>query len=456
MSSEFKLSDVDIKNIIVDHLRKWKKETGAQIGNLLRRHDPMFNSIKYGHSSLTKLIYTLVDEVVVIGKSGGDQIWALSDMLDDRDIGQPDSIFINSTVSDNENDCIDWIELDWFRSCKKMHIDLDDVTLLVGANGAGKTSILRGIFYACQLNQGRPLALFSGPRDLSKIRHLKSQGDTRFALHASSGAELSLEGKIVSDFPEFRLTFNRKKSWEFPLYKKSPPGISPVQHVSWPVQFLQLRSDALADSCPIEEEKPQVDFDGYKLASTLAWLATNEPERLELIVSNIRNIIPQLKRLRMPLKEDKIISMEDQKVIDKKYKYTLEAEMEGAGWVSAEMLSEGTLFLLGIHTVLHQNSPPRILLMDDIDRGLHPKAQRLLIQQLLKIDKKTRIIATTHSPYVLDVIPPAQVRIVRSTPETGTVCRRLTDHPDWKEWEGSMNAVEFWTYVGEDWLESTP
>lgn len=156
------------------------------------------------------------------------------------------------------------------------------------------------------------------------------------------------------------------------------------------------------------------------------------------------------------MKEDKIISMEDQKVIDKKYKYTLEAEMEGAGWVSAEMLSEGTLFLLGIHTVLHQNSPPRILLMDDIDRGLHPKAQRLLIQQLLKIDKKTRIIATTHSPYVLDVIPPAQVRIVRSTPETGTVCRRLTDHPDWKEWEGSMNAGEFWTYVGEDWLESTP
>ena len=129
--------------------------------------------------------------------------------------------------------------------------------------------------------------------------------------------------------------------------------------------------------------------------------------------------------------------------------------MNGADWVPADLLSEGTLFAFGIHAVLHQRQPPRILLMDDIDRGLHPKAQRALIQQLQKISTSgdPQIVLSTHSPYVLDELPAESVRVVRSDRSGGTHVRALVLHPEWQEWESSMTSGEFWTYVGEDWLE---
>ena len=136
------------------------------------------------------------------------------------------------------------------------------------------------------------------------------------------------------------------------------------------------------------------------------------------------------------------------------YQYALDVKMKGAGWIPADLLSEGTLFAFGLHAILHHRVPPRIILMDDIDRGLHPKAQRALIRQIKEIPKNNgpRLVITTHSPYILDELPPESVRIVRAD-EHGTRVRALTDHPEWQEWKNSMTSGEFWTYVGEDWLE---
>lgn len=127
--------------------------------------------------------------------------------------------------------------------------------------------------------------------------------------------------------------------------------------------------------------------------------------------------------------------------------------MKNAGWIPADLLSEGTLFAFGMHAVLQQKQPPRLLLMDDIDRGLPPQAQRTLIRQVKELasPKGVQIIVSTHSPYVLDEVPATSVRVVRSESQ-GTYIRRLDEHPEWEEWKSSMNAGEFWTYVGEDWL----
>ncbi|MEU8252386.1 AAA family ATPase [Nonomuraea sp. NPDC048916] len=49
-----------------------------------------------------------------------------------------------------------------------------------------------------------------------------------------------------------------------------------------------------------------------------------------------------------------------------------------------------------------------LLLIDEVDASLHPKAQRRLVQQLLKIsrEKGIQVILTTHSSHVLEEIPP--------------------------------------------------
>jgi predicted ATPase len=49
-----------------------------------------------------------------------------------------------------------------------------------------------------------------------------------------------------------------------------------------------------------------------------------------------------------------------------------------------------------------------IVLIDEIETSLHPRAQRRLMRDLARIarDQELQIILTTHSPYVLDELPP--------------------------------------------------
>ena len=92
-------------------------------------------------------------------------------------------------------------------------------------------------------------------------------------------------------------------------------------------------------------------------------------------------------------------------------------DFDNAKDVSAHGVSEGTLMLLGLMTVLSGPSQPQILLMDDIEHGLHPSAQRALLHVLdtvLNANPNLQIIATTHSPFMLDTVSGSQVRLVAS------------------------------------------
>ena len=127
----------------------------------------------------------------------------------------------------------------------------------------------------------------------------------------------------------------------------------------------------------------------------------------------------------------------------------------GAKDVPASMVSEGTLIVLGILSVLVGPNRPKLLLLDDLDRGLHPKAQRELIGQLRSIqqlDPELQIVATSHSPYLLDNLGAREVRLTALQADGSTACARLDEHPDFEKWKDEMAPGEFWSLVGESWV----
>lgn len=67
-------------------------------------------------------------------------------------------------------------------------------------------------------------------------------------------------------------------------------------------------------------------------------------------------------------------------------------------------LSEGTKLILMILRILHQENPPKLILLEDIDRGLHPRLFQKVVEMLRDIvkTKEVQIIATTHNPYLVD------------------------------------------------------
>ena len=448
--------------LVTELLRKRGRETGANLGHALRREATDFSPTRLGFESLTRMLLEAADGLVVVGRAGDDRIWAIGDDLSDQDLDgalASDSDEVASTDNATVPN-IDRIRLENFRSCRNVDLRLADagLTLLVGPNGSGKTTLLLGASYASQATSGRLRAIFSGPRRVARLRSSDADG----AMALTIGAEhvsLRLEAIPGGEDTRFTVTLlsqGGQETWTSPGPRPSPPLQSrPASQCLRPSVLLRFRAEALARPSDVVEGQPRPGFDGSGLPTVLAHLATTDPERLDRVVSAVRKVVPAVRRTRQRLRkweprQPAVGSSAPQ------FQYVLEVEMDGDGWVPADMLSEGTLFAFGMHTVLHQPRPPRLLLMDDIDRGLHPSAQRMLIQQIAAIaaDGGPSIVASTHSPYILDEVPPESVRVVYGS-ASGTRVRALVDHPEWQEWTDHMTAGEFWTYVGEDWLEQS-
>jgi predicted ATPase len=133
-------------------------------------------------------------------------------------------------------------------------------------------------------------------------------------------------------------------------------------------------------------------------------------------------------------------------------------DFQGAKGVPGHDASQGTLVILALLTVLYGRDRPSVILLDDFDHALHPRAQIELvrmIKDLLALDefKDTQIIATTHSPYVLDEVSPSNV-IAFALRDDGTVASTpLSEHPDAPKVNGALKAGELWSLDAErDWV----
>jgi predicted ATP-binding protein involved in virulence len=98
---------------------------------------------------------------------------------------------------------------------------------------------------------------------------------------------------------------------------------------------------------------------------------------------------------------------------------------------------------------------PRLVLLDDIELSLHPTAQVRLIAALRAIQKRDpglQIVATSHSPFILNYLAPEEVRMTFLAENGFARCEKLTAHPEFEKWKDLMAPGEFWSTVGEEWV----
>lgn len=76
----------------------------------------------------------------------------------------------------------------------------------------------------------------------------------------------------------------------------------------------------------------------------------------------------------------------------------------------------------------------------------------LLLRRLLDKNPRLQIVATTHSPYLLDCMQPDEVRMTCLNDEGSTVCGPLKNHPKFEKWKKEMAPGELWSLFGEKWL----
>jgi predicted ATPase len=99
-------------------------------------------------------------------------------------------------------------------------------------------------------------------------------------------------------------------------------------------------------------------------------------------------------------------------------------------------------------------SDASLFLLDDVEQGLHPLAQRQLMTALKAFSKEhdKQIILTSHSPFIIDELEAKDVWVMAADKEGVSHCQRLSAHPDAPRLLEVLTTGELQGAVGEDWV----
>jgi predicted ATPase len=335
-----------------------------------------------------------------------------------------------------------------FLALRDVEISLESLTVIVGANASGKSSILEGIYQIGHYDNPEsffyPMDTTTLTKAFQKIHFKPSQQQEIKFSYVVDGVKGRLNIPNSSAYISFRDT-------SMPLFQSKKIAFSKSQ---------------TSKASYTENLKPHLEADGAGLATVCAYLQSINPEKFQWVQEQLRRIIWQFQKFRI---EPARVSAKDWFNIEDPERnlrdiadgraatgHRLIFDFTKAQDVAVEFVSEGTLFALTVLVVVASSGKNTVILIDDLERGLHPKAVKELIhslREIMRLVPDLQIVATSHSPYVLHELMPKEVRVASFDPELGTMVAPLEAYPNFDHWRDSMTPGEFWSFAEEDWVK---
>jgi predicted ATPase len=311
-----------------------------------------------------------------------------------------------------------------FKALRETSLTLAPFNLVIGPNGSGKTSLIQALLRLRTLSR---LPLVDGVHQAGG-----PEIEFRFTLpHEGLHVQLACMSDLVCDLLR----------------------VSPSDAPDWPElreTLGQIRS-YLFDHYAMEEPSPRklgaaLSNNGGNLAAVLFGLRDRGPEDFAALTAELLRLLPEFTGLEFVETEGGTVA--------------LFLRLTDGSPVSADNLSQGTLYLLGLLALAFDPMPPAVLCLEEIDRGIHPRMLREVRDLLYRLSypasrglarPPVQVIATTHSPYLLDLFRDHPDEIVIAQ-KHGTTARfeRLVDRADLKEIlaEGSLGDMWYSGILG--------
>ncbi|MEO6863293.1 MAG: AAA family ATPase [Microcoleus sp.] len=373
------------------------------------------------------------------------------------------------------------VKLHNFKSHQDTELNFDNSRLhaLVGQNSSGKTSVLQALHYLSQLTNSLFTHIFQNERAPQFITTI---GQNNMFVTASG-----FWRDNYNDLQNWEASYNWQQSVTSDWFPKASWKVAPTPQVGTPnftkrklnslintpesirqslnfAVHLKLVATNLAKAAYSDAIIPRFEFDGSGLAPTLDYLRDEAPDKFQSLQEMLKRIVPGVREVGVRRAKAMVNRQRLIEVDGKSISYEESQEMTGQEVVldmntgkriPAHAISEGTMLALGLLTVLMNPNQPNLVLLDDVEQGLHPKAQRELIavfKEILQENSNLQIIFSTHSPYIIDELIPSQVHVLSNTNSGVTRCKRLDEHPDVEWAKQTLTTGEFWDAEGEDWV----
>lgn len=308
------------------------------------------------------------------------------------------------------------VEILNFKCLKKIDVPLRPLTVLVGPNDTGKSAFLSAFRF---LETGR------APNKYDFWR-----GD--------QNARIYIKGYFDSDK---QIIFDSNRGKVPTIHPSAPNPFVPIAFYCLPSNGIEMLSQGYKDV----GDPPIILEDGSNIPALLDHILRRDRNRFDGFVSKMRDLVKGL--------EDIAISTphESQRGVD--------FIIENGFRIPANQTSVGLRLMLFFVALAYHPSPPKLVLLEEPENGVHPKRLEDVVQLLREITQgkhgghAAQVILTTHSPHLLDYIKPEEDQVlVFKRNEDGS---RTAEPADAKRLENFLDEFmlgEVWYNEGEEGL----
>lgn len=371
------------------------------------------------------------------------------------------------------------IEIVNFRRLACLKLELRPLSVLIGANSSGKTSVLDAFSLLAQSARGRLKETLS---DLGGIAANLTGGDARWmtfwastmtadeeAIHYRLGLRsqgvgyeigderlyLELPDSPLVDFIKSQhgvtqyLAPERGRSEErrFEPPRRAPepgetalsadpgPYVDSVHLSKQLASIVHYHTLDVGPRAPVRLPQPlrPADLpgaDGEDLISCLYSIREGDRDRFEAIEDTLRAAFRDFERLEFPPVAAGTLAMTWRDKRFSKPFYT-------------HQLSEGTLRFLWFTTLLQSPGLPAVTLIDEPEVSLHPELLSLLADMFREASTRTQLIVATHADRLVRFLEPQEI-VAMDLKQDGTAVANWADTFDLEAWLDEYTLDEVW------------
>jgi predicted ATPase len=336
-------------------------------------------------------------------------------------------------------------------------LKLNDVSILLGANGAGKSNIIsffQMLSYMMSKSFGKYVEMSGTSNALLHYGSKKTpimSGEIKFSDNKSID---TYSFSLTNANPDRLIITDEKISWHRngenkpyeinlePEYKES--ALAESTNLIAKIIFQMLSSckvyqfhdssveGPLRQVCPVETAN-YLQSHGNNLPSFLLFLRENYKDSYNRIVDYVRDVVPQFQDFYLE-PNNRFISLRwmDNSATDYRF--------------NAYQFSDGSIRFIALATLLLQppQTMPNVIILDEPELGLHPYAITQLAEMIKDASIHAQIIIATQSKDLVDHFDIDNISVVEMDKETQSTSVTHLSNEEYNLWLQEYTVSELW------------